>query len=230
MQATRKELRARARASLKGNWGKAIGAIFLSAIPSFVLGFLGAFSQSLKIAGDIMSFLIAGMMALGAAMFYLALARQQNPKATDVYQGFNTPGKAFLLYLLVLVFTILWMLLLTIPGTIAAYSYSMDYWMLLPLIIPGIIAVYRYSMAYYILADNPDITPLEAIRRSKQMMAGHKWRLFLLQLSFIGWFLLCILTLGIASLWVSSYIAVATAHFYEDLKNQGEKPPVPNAI
>ncbi|RKP47883.1 DUF975 family protein [Cohnella endophytica] len=209
MNATYSELRARARESLRGNWGKAIGSIFLAAIPSFVLGMLGIISQSAQIAENIVSFLIAGMLALGTITFYLGIARKQNPPVTTVYHGFNNPVKAFLLYLLTFIFTMLWALLL---------------------IIPGIIAGLRYSMAYYILADNPEIGPLEAIRRSKQMMAGHKWRFFVLQLTFIGWALLCIPTIGIGFLWLTPYIAVTTAHFYDDLKNKGAEPPAPSDV
>lgn len=57
-------------------------------------------------------------------------------------------------------------------------------------IIPGIIAKYRYSMAVYILLDNPELSASECIRRSKEMMAGKKFELFILNLSFIGWVLL----------------------------------------
>jgi uncharacterized membrane protein len=156
-----------------------------------------------------MSYLIAGMIALGSAMFFLGIARKQNPPVTTVYQGFNFPVKAFLLYILMFIFILLWTLLL---------------------IIPGIIAAYRYSLAYYILADNPNMSSLDAIRRSKELMAGNKWRLFVLQLTFIGWMLLCILTIGIGTLWLGPYMAVATAHFYDELLNKetkGTEPPPP---
>jgi uncharacterized membrane protein len=94
-------------------------------------------------------------------------------------------------------------------------------WTLL-LIVPGIIAGYRYSQAFYILRDNPEIGAMEAIRRSKTMMAEHKWRLFVLQLTFIGWHLLCMLSLCIGYLWLVPYIMAAGAHFYEDLKTRSE--------
>lgn len=60
-------------------------------------------------------------------------------------------------------------------------------------------------------------------------MDGHKWRLFCLHLSFIGWWLLCILTLGIGMLWLAPYIQNSTAAFYEDLKNQFDSAETPTA-
>ena len=77
-------------------------------------------------------------------------------------------------------------------------------------------------MAYYIMNDNPYIKPIEAINKSKAMMKGYKGKYFLLGLSFIGWYLLGILTLGIGYIWLTPYVGLSTANFYENLKqNQG---------
>ena len=90
-------------------------------------------------------------------------------------------------------------------------------WMLL-LIIPGIIASIAYSQTFYILAEDDTIGSMDALRKSKEMMNGYKWKYFCLVLRFVGWFLLCILTFGIGFLWLSPYIQVSYAKFYEDLK------------
>lgn len=89
-------------------------------------------------------------------------------------------------------------------------------WTLL-LIIPGIIASYSYAMTGYILADNPELTPGEAIAQSKEMMDGNRWRLFCLQFSFVGWSILAALTLGIGNLWLTPYRQAATAAFYREV-------------
>ena len=89
-------------------------------------------------------------------------------------------------------------------------------WMLL-FILPGIAAAYSYAMTPYILAENPNLTASEAIRRSKEMMDGNRMDLFILELTFIGWELLCILTLGIGNLWLGPYKAAARAAFYKEL-------------
>lgn len=90
-------------------------------------------------------------------------------------------------------------------------------WTLL-LIIPGIIKSLSYAMTPYILVDNPELTASEAIHRSRMMMKGHKFDLFYLYLSFIGWFFLCILTFGIGFLWFFPYIQTTEASFYEEIK------------
>ena len=75
-------------------------------------------------------------------------------------------------------------------------------------------------MVPYLLRDYPELGAREALRTSRQMMKGHKWDLFVLDLSFIGWFFVCILTFGIGVLWVTPYIETTRAAFYEDLKNE----------
>ena len=85
-------------------------------------------------------------------------------------------------------------------------------------IIPGIIKAFSYAMTPYILEENPELSANEAIDRSRAMMKGHKFDLFWLFLSFIGWFFLSLLTLGIGGLWLGPYMQTATAAFYEDVK------------
>lgn len=90
-------------------------------------------------------------------------------------------------------------------------------WSLL-LIIPGVIKSFSYAMTPFILEDNPELSGVEAIHRSRMMMKGHKFDLFWLWLSFIGWFLLSILTCGIGLLWLVPYMETAQAAFYEEVK------------
>jgi uncharacterized membrane protein len=91
-------------------------------------------------------------------------------------------------------------------------------WSLL-LIIPGIIAAYRYRMATYLLIDHPEMSPLECIRASKQMMAGHKGELFVLDLSFIGWYIVGSLCCGVGTLWVAPYYEATRAQIYEAVRS-----------
>lgn len=80
------------------------------------------------------------------------------------------------------------------------------------------ILAYAYAMVPYLLRDYPELTATEALRTSRQMMKGHKWDLFVLDLTFIGWMILCCFTLGIGFIWLQAYMSAAHAHFYEDLK------------
>ena len=146
---------------------------------------------------SLISFIIGGPINFGLASFFLKLARNQESSFSELFSGFNYFLKNFIINFFIILFTILWFLLL---------------------IIPGIIAILRYSMVYYIMNDNPDLKPLEAIKLSKKMMYGHKARLFFLWLSFLGWFLLGIFTLGIGFLYAMPYYNATLANFYEDLK------------
>jgi uncharacterized membrane protein len=104
---------------------------------------------------------------------------------------------------------IIWMQLLTF------------FWSLL-FIIPGIIKAFSYSMTPFILDEYPELTPVEAIHRSRMMMKGHKFDLFWLYLSFIGWGILCLFTAGIGFLWLAPYIQTVEAAFYEEVKAEYE--------
>ena len=90
-------------------------------------------------------------------------------------------------------------------------------WSLL-FVIPGIVKIYSYSMAPFILADNPDFTAREALSKSKKIMNGHKFELFVLQLSFFWWYILDWITLGIASIYVIPYVNATTTNFYNKIK------------
>ncbi|NBD25595.1 DUF975 family protein [Paenibacillus glycinis] len=208
---SRSELRARARQSLSGQWGR-------SALFMLVFLLIGAITNVIPAIGQIAIEICAGALAFGSYSFFLRISRGERPPFVELLSGFPDFIRTFLLYLLMLVFTLLWMLLFIVPGFIAAL---------------------RYSMAYFILKDNPEISALEAIRRSKEMMKGHKGRLFVLFLSFIGWMLLCFVTFGIGILWLNPYIYTTMAHFYEDLRQRGESfygayaqvpPPPPHSF
>ncbi len=91
-------------------------------------------------------------------------------------------------------------------------------WSLL-FVIPGIIAAYRYSMALYVLIDNPELGALECLRRSKEMMRGNKFKLFVLELSFIGWILLA--TIPLVNIYVMPYMETTVCNFYNAVSGKG---------
>ncbi|HOJ41736.1 MAG TPA: DUF975 family protein, partial [Candidatus Syntrophosphaera thermopropionivorans] len=120
-------------------------------------------------------------------------------KIEEMFNGFKYFGRALGTYLLMTLYILLWSILLIVPGIIAAIS---------------------YSMTFFILAENPNIKAADALRLSKQMMYGHKTQYFMLMLSFIGWFLLSILTFGIGLLFLYSYITMASTIFYQQIKGE----------
>ena len=95
-------------------------------------------------------------------------------------------------------------------------------WTLL-FIVPGIVKSYSYAMVPFLIADNPDLQPMDVIKKSKQMMDGYKWQAFVLDLSFLGWEILSMLTVGILGLfYVNPYYYQTKAGLYEFLKSQEE--------
>ena len=204
---TASELRAKARATLQNNWGM---AILVTLVAGIIIGIPGSLNMNISLTNyrnstsnsgvslllSIATLLLEGPIMLGMALFYIGLARKYPVKFEIMFRGFVYYGKSFLLGLLIAIFTFLWMLLLVIPGIIKAYS---------------------YSMGFYIMADNPNINSSDAIKQSMYLMNGNKMRLFCLDLSFIGWFILACLTCGIGFLWLSPYMQEAHVQFYEDL-------------
>ncbi|MBP6373291.1 MAG: DUF975 family protein [Flavobacterium sp.] len=190
MSTANTELMQQARESLAGKWGQAIGVLVVYMLMMIAI-------QIIPMAGAIISLLIGGPMAIGLATFSLALARNEDANINQLFEGFNKFGLALAAYFLMFVFIILWMLLLIIPGIIAAIS---------------------YSMTFYIIADEESMDAMEAIDKSKAMMDGYKWKYFCLGLRFLGWAVLCVLTLGIGFLWLMPYMQVTNAKFYEDVK------------
>ena len=184
-----------ARESLQDRWGTAIAALLIYFL-------MGLFSQFIPFIGSIAWFVVTGPFVVGLAIFSLSIARGKDARVEQIFDGFKKFEKALIAYLLMVVFVLLWMLLL---------------------IIPGIIASFAYSQTFYILADDDTIEPLEALKKSKEMMYGYKWKLFSLFLWFFLLSLLCILTLGIGFLWLMPYMQVTLAHFHLDLKGEWEE-------
>lgn len=178
-----------ARESLSGKWDVAVGAYALYLLINIIL-------SRFNNAGTLAIIIVSGPMLLGAAMFSLAISRKENVKYTKIFDGFNSFVKSLMAYLLLMIFTLLWSLLLIVPGIIAAIS---------------------YSQIFYILADNKSMSAEDAMERSKKMMYGYKWKYFCLRLRFIGWIILSFLTFGIGFLWALPYMQVTMAKFYDDL-------------
>lgn len=101
-------------------------------------------------------------------------------------------------------------------------NFFISLWSLL-LIIPGFIKYYAYALTPYILIDNPELSANQAINLSQKMMKGHKFDMFILHLSFIGWIFLSIFTFGIGLLWLLPYMMTAQAAFYQDVKKEYNK-------
>lgn len=178
----------RALASLKGTWG---GAVVLT----LVYGIIATIARCIPYIGTLVSILILPL-EFGLAVAFLYVARGQKCEFDPLFEGFKGYGRILGTTLLKVVYCILWSLLLIVPGIIKSYS---------------------YAMTYYVLRDEPELSYNGAIEKSMALMDGNKMKLFLLDLSFIGWYILSCITLGIGLLWLVPYVKTAHAHFYEDL-------------
>ena len=144
------------------------------------------------------------IMSFGYTSYVLRMARNEQPNYWNLLDGFRTIGRAFLVYLLIYIFTTLWSLLFLVPAFIvmlvSALGGPMLMFLALLLVIAAailsVIVTYRYRLAVYFLLDNPEMGALAAITESKRAMVGWKGELFIQDLSFLGWWLL----LSLASL------------------------------
>ena len=144
-------------------------------------------------------FIIGCIASTGYAKYNIELVNYRKASIVEIFKYFKYAGKSIKANLLVLLKVFLWSLLFIIPGIIAAYS---------------------YAMVPYILAENPNLSPKEVLDLSKKMMKGNKWRFFCLEFSFIGWYLLCILTFGIGYVLLAPYPVAANACFYKDVSTE----------
>ena len=86
------------------------------------------------------------------------------------------------------------------------------------LVVPGIIKGLAYSMYPYVLRDEPDLSVWQTLKKSEAIMKGYKGKLFLMYLSFIGWFILGAFTFGILYIWLTPYVMTSTVKFYDDVR------------
>lgn len=232
----------KAREALRDNWGKAVGtglvASLLGAgikggsstgstgsnsydsfsdlngiIPEqyqFIFMLILSILAFTALVFTLVHFIVGGAATLGYAKFNLNLVDAKPASFADLFSEFSRFGAGFVMQLLRTVYTFLWSLLFVIPGIYASYG---------------------YAMTPYIMLEQPELTPNEAITKSKELMHGNRWRLFCLEISFIGWILLAaLLTCGIGLLWVTPYMEAATAAFYREIceekygKEQKEEP------
>ena len=141
---------------------------------------------------------MASIISTGYSWYALKISRSQEAVFSNIFDPLNMVFKVIGLEIVISVFVTLWSLLFVIPGMVAAYS---------------------YRQAFYILYDHPEYGILDCIRESKNMMRGAKGELFMLDLSFIGWHLVCVLTFGILYIWKLPYIEATYAGFYEAVRS-----------
>lgn len=215
-----KELRAEARAALKDNWAKAVVCTIVMVLVVIALCAFYMYrymsvdeamaisdpSGYLKLVGWPMLIYFVGCILLLCPLqfgYYNAFRQLLKDGDADLTNNmfrntFSRWGRNVWGYCLMSLFIFLWAMLLYIPGIIKAFS---------------------YAMTPYILKDYPELSANQAINLSIKMMKGHKFDLFYLFLTFIGWAILAVFTCGIGYLWLTPYMSTAMSAFYEDVKS-----------
>ena len=151
---------------------------------------------ALSLATFVMT-LFLNLVTCGWQLFTLRASRGEETGGIEtLFACFQQFWRFLLAHLLMNLFTFLWSMLFIIPGIIARYS---------------------YTQTIHIMLDNPDISPLEAIAASKQLMRGHKMEYFILELSFLGWAYLSVFTFGLLGIWLNPYMQVTFANYYNAL-------------
>lgn len=200
---TLKQMKELAKGKIKGK----IGILFLIML---VNGLIVSLASAIPVVGSLVgAFVIAPAFSIAIINIYLSIAANDAyaPELGDLFNHMKQFWLAFKVTFFTGLFAFLWSLLFYIPGIIKALS---------------------YSQAMYIAAENPEIGALEAINRSKAMMEGHKMELFKLMLSFIGWIILGMFTLGILYIWLMPYMNTTMALFYKNL-TAGQAPEAAEA-
>lgn len=194
------------RVSMKEHAKKQIEGKIFTLLAIYIIIFAASLTISF-VAGPIsgiITLLFAGPIALSQAFIYLGITKKSRmPKIEDLLIGFKGENylRTLIAYIRYEVFVFLWTLLFIVPGIIKSIS---------------------YSQMFYLMADDEKLEADVAQRKSMEMMEGHKWEYFVLQLSFIPWHLLGIATLGIAYVWVVPYMETTMAEYHVRLVSQGK--------
>lgn len=205
----RVELKNRAKDQLRGNWGIAIGGVLLAAIfidldvIYNIAERFGLERVTLSVPVNLLSIFLGGVISTGLCKLLLNIAtKREKPNVENIFSYFDIYLKTLGLNILISIAVIIGSILF---------------------IIPGIIVALMFSQAFFILAEDRSKSITECLSESAEMMKGYKWEFFVLELSFIGWWIVSALTLGTGGLWVAPYQKVTEANFYLNLKVSNKK-------
>ena len=216
------DFRKEARENLSGKWGKAACITLAYAFIFFILGLIqGLFPDSMQSLLSLVVSIIEVPLAFGLIISFVKLFNDDEIKAFDfLSSGFSNFGKSwgitfqiFLKMLAPIILMVVAVLILafgavqSIAPLVSSSSSTASIW--------NITKSYYYQLAYIVAAENPELSAKETVEESQKLMTGKRGKLFCLQLSFIGWAILAVFTLGIGYLWLTPYIQLAIIAFYK---------------
>ena len=181
--------------------------------PAGVGGIAGAL---LQLALEVMTL----ELSVGLVVYALRVWRREAAGCGDLFDGFGVFLRSILIQVIPSLFVSLWALIYALPATYLVLQTGQTWWMVvcLPLMAPAIMAMYSYRLATYIMLDNPGMSCFQCVALSREVMRGHRWELFVLEMSFFGWVFLCAILplIGLLlAVWVNAYMQVTDAGYYE---------------
>jgi len=222
------QLRAAARECLNSEWGAAAGFIFVFWAMSFAINLV---TSLIPIIGAFVPFVISGPFMLGVMTNMLVIGRGGASDFNNLFIGFTDFGRAFGVYALTVLIVLVPIFFVGLAAAmiIPAMNFVSESGDPNPVFIAvmvalglvvAIVVIYiqlRFSLMYFLLVDNPHMGVIEVLKTSWAMMDGRILKLIWLYLTFFGWALLCLLTLGIGFIFLTPYISVTFARFYDDI-------------
>lgn len=193
-----------ARQSLSNQFSKTLLVTFFILLVSYLLAIAEYFSSNtlLTFGLSLVQLLLGGPLLLAAFTYFLHTAKYDQANTNYFFTPFSSIGRAIPAFLWQTFRIFLWSCLL---------------------LVPGIIKNYAYSQYFFILAEQPKISFNKALKTSEKITKGYKMELFMLDLSFLGWFILSTFTCGLALFYVLPYYLLTKAHLYHYLKTESLK-------
>ena len=241
-----KEIRALSREQLRGNWLK---FALINLVMLILAGGCSYLAASKQITGlSLIQVLIQAFIGLGMFRLLLDIAKGKGFN----FSNFRQPGRVYLRYILACILLLILIMAVnlvigfilsivgfsmliggmqtltnmsfyTLPTPSAGAVIGFIILTLLALVINIFIELTYELVSLIIIENNDDVGAIDSLAASRKLMKGYKWRLFKLNLSFIGWGILCIFTVGIGFLWLVTYINMSTVNFYRELVKEREE-------
>jgi uncharacterized membrane protein len=174
-----------------------VGSAFAPQIDWETMTVISEGVPGLDLLFSVLVFVLGTYVTYNLTKVFIQVTKNENPQIEEslIVAFKEQPVKAPLLGFIEGIFLSLWTLLLIVPGFVKTYS---------------------YALSTFILVNEPDIDAVAAITKSRQLMDGKKLQLFLLDLSYIGWYVLSLFTFGILTIWVASWHQTARTLFFQD--------------
>jgi len=180
------------REKLKQHW-------LIGAFICFIYVLLVGAPSELNTYGNLLSLLLAGPLQLGMSIYFLNIFNDKPASIENLIEGFKPLLKVLLLYFSISIVTLIGFILLVIPGVIISLG---------------------LSMSYYIFIEEPELTIEEILKKSWKLTEGYKIELFILQLRFIPWYVLGILSFFVGVFFVIPWHQLTLINYYTFLKKK----------